>query len=452
MQPNLSRTTSHPVVGIGLAIALACGAAGAQAATPAPPHYTVTDLGTLPGGDGFSLAYGINNRGQIDGTSLEEEAGSIFVLHSFVIEDGQMIDLGTLGGQNSQSFANLNASDVVVGESELTMPDPNNENFCGFGTNLTCVGFIWRDGVMYGLAGLGGPNSQAAWINDRGLVAGYSETMVPDTACPAPQVLHFKPVVWRGLKVEKVLPLHKGDAEGVAFGINNRDEVVGASGYCSAYNGDEGVAIQPQHALLWRRGRVIDLGNLGGNYNNAAYNINDRDEVVGASGLPNDDPVNGPQHAFLWRHGKMTDLGALPGDPQSAALAINNRGQVTGVSLDENGNPTGALWQHGQMYNLNDLIAPNSPLYLLHGFGINDRGQIVGFAYVFATGNVHAYLATPVDNDGQTAVGNGTRNTPRIALSASTRALIQQWMRASHVRGMFASTPQHLAGTSGLMP
>lgn len=350
---KLSRTASYNLAGIGLAIALACGTLSAQADPPQPPHYTVTDLGTLPGGDGFSLAFGINNRGQIDGTSLVEVNGN-FILHSFVIEtrsngDRQMIDLGTLGGQNSQSFANLNASGVVAGNSELATPDPNDENFCGIGTNLTCVGFIWKDGVMYALAGLGGPNSQTAWINDRG-------------------------------------------------------EVVGASGYCSTYNQGYGVAIQPQHALLWR-------------------------------------------------HGRMIDFGALPGDPKSGAMTSNKRGQIVGVSLDKNGHTTGVLWEHGKIYDLNDLIPANSPLYLLQAFGINDKGQIVGYA-LLPNDDVHAFLATPVpaDDDDQAAADSGTRKTPRIALPARAQALIAKWMRASHVHGMFAAPPQQLAGMPGLMP
>lgn len=458
MQPNLSRITSRPVAGIALAIAFAIGSISAHADPPNPPHYTVTDLGTLPGGDGFSLAFAINNRGEIDGTSLVEVNGN-FVLHSFVIEtrtngDRQMIDLGTLGGQNSQSFANVNASGVVAGESELATPDPNDENFCGIGTNLTCVGFIWKNGAMSALAGLGGPNSQTAWINDRGRVAGYAETMVPDPACPAPQVLHFKPVVWQGIELEQVLPLPKGDTEGVAFAINNGGDVVGASGYCSAFDGRYGVAIQPQHALLWRHGRMTDLGNLGGNYNHAANGINDHGEVVGSSGLPHDDPANGPQRAFLWRHGKMTDLGALPGDPKSGAMTINNRGQIVGVSVAKNGGTTGVLWQDGKMYNLNDLIPANSPLYLMQGYGINDKGQIVGQAYVWATGSVHAFLMTPVpaDDGDQAAADSGTRKTARPALPARTRALIAKWMRASHVHGIFAMPQPQLASAPDFTP
>ena len=39
----------------------------ALAVAQQPPRYTITDLGTL--GGSFSLAYGINDNGQIDGFS-----------------------------------------------------------------------------------------------------------------------------------------------------------------------------------------------------------------------------------------------------------------------------------------------------------------------------------------------------------------------------------------------
>ena len=293
------------------------------------PRYAVVDLPTL--GGSVAIAYAINDRGQVDGFST---LPGDTVIHSFVFKNGVMTDLGTLGGPNSQSFAGLNNETQVPGSSDTSMSDPNGEDFCGFGTNLSCLGFVWQNGVMTPLPTLGGNNSQAAGINDHGQVAGYAETSRVDPNCPPPQVLQFRPVIWSESQIQP-LPLYPGDADGAAFWINNKGELVGASGACAAYDPRYGLPLSPHHALLWRQDqRPIDLGNLGGKINNGAFAINDRSDIVGASDLPGDIY----QHAFLWQKGAMSDLGGFPGNVVSAALGINNQGQITGVSQDTNQN------------------------------------------------------------------------------------------------------------------
>jgi len=91
----------------------------------------------------------------------------------------------------------------------------------------------------------------------------------------------------------------------------------------------------------------------------------------------------------------MTDLGTLPGRPVSLANAINNTGQVVGFSQAPNGNNTVAwLWQNGLMTNLNTLIPPRSPMFLIEALGINNRGQIIGYGSL-PNGQVLGYLLTP---------------------------------------------------------
>jgi probable HAF family extracellular repeat protein len=414
MKIRISKEQWSRIKRLSLALVVFAGPVFAQQ-NSAPPRYTVTDLGTL--GGSFSLAFGINNAGQVDGFStLPGDA----VVHSFVVRDGVMIDLGTLGGANSQSFSGLNEAVQVAGSAETPTPDPNAENFCGFGTNLTCLGFFWQNGVMAPLSTLGGTNSQAAEINERGQIAGYAETDVADPGCPAPQVLHYRPTVWTDGQIQ-TLPMYNNDPEAAAFWINNGGDVVGASGVCAAYDGRYGLAIQPKHALLWSNGQVIDLGNLGGQINNGAFAINDRGQIAGASDLPGDIY----QHGFIWQSGKMTDIGTLPGDVVSAAIAINNRGQITGVSMDADGNIRGFLWQNGVMTDLNTLIPADSPLYILHGFGINDEGQIAGFAFQTETFEVHAILATPIGNS---AAAGGTR--AKVALPQHARKQLVQYVRS----------------------
>lgn len=429
MKLNSSIANSLRLITLGLALALFAVPVWAQqnstmqGQTPAPAQYTILDLGTL--GGSFSLAYAINDRGQIDGFSTLPGDG---LTHSFLWKNGVMTDLGTLGGPNSESFANLNNAVQVAGTAETSITDPNDENFCSFGTNLECLGFVWQHGIMTPLSTLGGTNGQAAAINNRGQVAGYSETATADPACPAPQVLHFLPTLWTAGH-PRALPLYSGDTEGAAFWMNNSGQVVGASGVCAPYDPRYALPLQPRHALVWRDGRPVDLGNLGGQYNNGAFAINDLGQIVGASDLPGDTY----QHAFLWQRHAMTDLGTLAGDVTSAAVAINNRGQITGVSADANADIRGFLWQDGTMYDLNNLVYGTTPLYLLHGFGINNAGEIVGFAFNTNTGEVHGFLATPVHfaQSGSGPLGSQSSRiaTAKVALPDSARQQLQQLPR-----------------------
>lgn len=394
--------------------------ASAQSPQPPAPQYAVIDLGTL--GGTFSLAYAINDRGQIDGFStLHGDT----VEHSFLYAGGSMTDLGTLGGPNSMSFSLLNNAPQVGGSSDTSVSDPNGEDYCAFGTHLVCEGFVWQNGVLSPLPALGGNNSQVAAVNARGQVAGYAETGKHDPNCVVPQVLQTLPVVWNAGHPQ-ALATFPGDQDGAGFGMNDNGDVTGASGSCGAYDGRYGLALVPKHALLWRGGRLTYLGTLGGQINNSGFAINNAGQVVGASDIAGDQY----QHAFIWQNGTMMDMGTLPGDVVSAAVAVNNRGHATGVSMDDAGNIRGFLWQNGAMMDLNDLIPANSPLYLLHGFGINNAGEIVGFAYVNSTGEVHGFLAVPVHAEKPGGTGAQRRDAPKLQLPENVHSLLQSAMRS----------------------
>ncbi len=206
---------------------------------------------------------------------------------------------------------------------------------------------------------------------------------------------HFKPVTWTNGKIHELVTLD-GDRDGAAFAINEYGQVAGASGQCSAFNPSILENLLPLHALLWEKGTVIDLGNLGGTgqgFGNLALNLNNQGHVVGQSDLAGDANF----HAFLWtRETGIEDLGTLAGDVNSVALGINDGGEIVGLSLDANFNPRAYLRQNGVMNDLNSLIPANSPLYLLIACSINSSGEIVGLA-VTNTGEVHGYLAAPAN-------------------------------------------------------
>jgi probable HAF family extracellular repeat protein len=280
---------------------------------------------------------------------------------------------------------------------------------------------------MIQLPTLGGNNGVAMAISNRGEVAGFAESSTPDSGCPAPQVLHFKPVVWEKRVIHK-LPTFGGDPDGVAQEINDKGEVVGGSGNCATFNSNFLYNLVPVHALLWEKGKATDLGNLGGKTGraggNIAYDINDQGQVVGNSDLPGDATF----HAFLWtKRTGMQDLGTLSGDVASVSISINDAGSVVGASLDANFNPRAFLWEKGLMTDLNTLIAGDSPLYLLTGCSINSRGEITGLGLT-STGEIHTYLATPTHGVA-TSESTSQDVMSRRILSDDARNLLQQQLR-----------------------
>jgi probable HAF family extracellular repeat protein len=384
-------------------------------------RYIVTDLGTL--GGSFSVAFGINNAGRVGGAAAVP-GGNV---HAFLLGiGGTKYDLGTLGGPNSQGNrpdGMLNLSLV----SETSAPDPLNEDFCGFGNHLVCLGALW-DGAMTPLPTLGGNNAMAFLSNNRGQIVGVAETGTHDATCPAPQALDFEAALWGPGKDDvRALPPLPGDTVGFALGINERGQVVGSSGSCANTVVTAVGLLVGQHAVLWDNGSVTGLGSLGGTMGKAGA-INDRGEVAGFSSLPDDSSV----HSFLWtKEAGMRDLGALGMDYLGDPAGINNSTQVVGGSCDTNGNCRAFFWENNVLADLNDLIAPDSPFYLIYALGINDAGEIVGFGMEKSTGDLHGYLARPVrGNSGASSAAPVTPNVitanPPAALPENIRMLFKE--------------------------
>ena len=386
-------------------------------------HYTVTDLGTLEGGT-FSQPFSINRYGLVSGSSNLPDGNQ----HATLWLEELKVDIGApgLGGPNSIAFGD-NEGFQSAGEAEISASDPNGEDFCGFGTHLICLPFLWQDGGMIQLPTLDGNNGVAMAISNRGEVAGFAENSTPDPGCPAPQVLHFKPVVWEKGVIHK-LPTFGGDPDGVAQEINDNGEVVGGSGTCATFNTIYLYNLVPVHALLWEKGKATDLGNLGGTTGqaggNIARDINNQGQVVGNSDLPGDTTF----HAFLWtRRTGMQDLGTLSGDVASLSISINDAGSVVGASLDANFNLRAVLWEKSVMTDLNTLIVGNSPLYLLSGCSINSRGEITGLGLT-STGEIHTYLATPTHGVA-TSESASQGGISRRVLSDDARKLLKEQLR-----------------------
>ena len=414
---------------VSLLVALVAPAGlAAQEQNPVPVHYTVTDLGTL--GGTFSLAYGINHVDVVDGVATVADGNQ----HAFLWRRGHMTDLGTLGGPNSIAYWLNNSNEATIA-SDTSTNDPLGEDFCGFGTHLICLGALWNNGTMTALPTLGGNNSVAFTLNDRGQIVGAAENKTQDPSCPAPQVLDFEAVIWgpKPGEIRRLRPL-PGDTVGFALGVNNRGQAVGASGLCS------NTPLVPlevgPHAVLWDHGKPINLGSLGGAQINTAAAINDRGEVIGGSDLSGDTVI----HSFLWTKAEgMQDLGTLSGDAISLGGWINNKTQVVGWSCDSSGNCRAYLWQNNVMTDLNSLIPAHSKLYLMFAYGITDAGDIVGQAMDKSTGDLHAFLARPVrlqDSGANTAWKDVEAAPSSVTLPDAIREELQQCRFAARPLGL----------------
>ena len=266
------------------------------------------------------------------------------------------------------------------------------------------------------LGTLGGNNNIPQAIDDRGQVAGFAETGDTDPNCGCPIFHAFR---WSGGVLHDLGTLGGHDSAAGLGGINREGEVVGDSQ--TATVDPNNPPFLEDHAFLWRKGLMTDLGTLGGTYSFATAVDGDR-RVVGGAQIFDPDPFSEPFHPFLWQEGVMRDLGTLGGpsgyafginpnqelselrqegtadkdQPQNTAKTKHRKIQVVGGANVDNtsvppfvGPPFFAfLWENGVMTNLGALDGIQSV-----AVAINDRSQVAGsFTFLDSngTGVTHA--------------------------------------------------------------
>jgi probable HAF family extracellular repeat protein len=356
----------------------------------------ITDLQGLPGNANGTYADSINSRGRVSGISGN---GAIDPLTGFPEMDavfwkhGKIADLGTLGGNASAAYG-INDRDQVVGAALNTVLDPFSSGFpttCCIAETYTALFFpsatqmhavLWHDGVIKDLGTLGGPDSVAWQINERGQIAGQSYVnSIPNETTGVPTIDPF----FIGEDGNMVDLGSLGGTDSWTTGLNNRGQVIGAM----TLAGDGG-----WHPFLWSHGVLTDLGTLGVDCGNATA-LNDAGEVVGVACSPT------AFFATLWRNGALTNLGTIAGDTCSESDDINSQGQIVGESSDCGGPNLGHAWlweKGGPMVDLNTLIPPGSGIQLTHGVSINDRGEISGDG-VLPSGDGRAFVLIPCDEN-----------------------------------------------------
>ncbi len=182
-----------------------------------------------------------------------------------------------------------------------------------------------------------------------------------------------------------------------ALDINERGQVTGSRDF-----GCPGIAM----GIIWHRGASEDLGTLYGSdpatcqAGSTGRAMNNRGQVVGWSETAPFDPGGAwNQHGFLWEDGVMTDLGSL--GVWSEAWGINERGQIVGYT----DSPIGAqacLWENGSVYPLGFLGPPGWSIAV----AVNNAGTVVGWSTTDA-GPQHAYRWSDGSMEDLGALGGG---------------------------------------------
>ena len=228
--------------------------------------------GTITNFNVFSsiLPLGINDVGQVAGTFVVE---ATVYLHACFWKDDNITDLHTeLNFDASSSAFGINNSGQVVGNVDFTVEFDN-----GFPvTGNDYHAFLWKDGTMTDLGTLGGSNSKAYDINNKGQVVGEAKTSSET----------FHAFLWKDSTMIDLGTLD-GYSNSFAFGINNKGQVVGKAETSSGAS----------HAFLWKDGTMTDLNSLiPANFGwelTEAHSINKNGQIVG-TGI-----FNGRNNAFL---------------------------------------------------------------------------------------------------------------------------------------------------------
>ncbi|MEH2191228.1 MAG: hypothetical protein V7K98_00965 [Nostoc sp.] len=236
----------------------------------------------------------------------------------------QATDRALLWEKDSNGTYSLTINDF--GNVESYFLDTNENNLI-VGRNIDAEEFekplYWENGVVTGLAELGGDGGTARGVNDKGQIVGYvdSDGILDGTA-------KNTAIVWEK-DADGVYQLTNlgtfGAEQATLRDINNGGQIIG-----STSNGT-GTTATSTPFLLQADGTFTAIGSLGGK-TGSVNGINEFGQVVGASQI-----AAGTNHAYVWSNGVLTDLNSLLTTPLTyngsvvtltSATSINEFGQV----------------------------------------------------------------------------------------------------------------------------
>jgi probable HAF family extracellular repeat protein len=328
------------------------------------PFYTFRDLGTL--GGKFSQANGLNNDGVIVGEAQDIKGH----YYAFRFAEGIMQNLGvpSTDQQSKGSFASaVNNIGTAVGTYSNTHT----------GTIHAC---IFANGNVTDV-GSPGDFSSGNGINDQGWIVGSVFNVMSDD---------YHAFLFRSgdSRLEDL---------GTLGGTDSDPSFIDNHGIITGFSRDAMNNVLPFFAQVsTNTPKLIELPTLAGQpFGIAQGSAELPGEVVavGVSGASIDRAV---KWSLTTNGYPITDLGTLPGDNAASAYSINSTGQIVGFSAYNNGAVFHAfVFENGSMKDLNNLVdGLPSGWSLQSASAINDYGQICGKGAT-PDGSTHAFALSP---------------------------------------------------------
>lgn len=329
-------------------------ASSAQAVT-----YKAKDIGSVAPGQCYYNE--MNAKGQIVGACYDAE-GLNYTAYATDANGKNIHTIGLLSG--SWSWTNgLNDNGVLVGDATIA------------GDLVSHAWIKQPSGAMTDLGTLGGDNSYALNVNNKGLIVGISEF---DTLGSGVHGFVINPGSTTMIDVGSL-----GGTQMGLWEVNNKG-VIGGFGSLAGDTEFRGFHAKPPY------NKLIVMDTLGGT-NSSVRGINDNGVIVGITRTAGDLV----RRAFVAQVGSkaITEL-ATPAGRNAGAFGINNLGQIVGQVARATDNRYLAFVCTGDCTDLVDLntVTTGLPLgiELRNANDINDKGQI---GAVGSDG--HNYLLTP---------------------------------------------------------